>query len=311
MGTATINGALVLEVPVTLLGPGSEYEKRHIALKKDINQLILDASKITQVTTPEELESANNAGRVLQASTKEVENFYTPLKRQVDAFKAPLLLHEKEFAGPVDAEKKRLGGLITGYNQEVQRKQQEAERIAREASEAAAREEALNRAVEIEATEGKEAAEQFLSEPIMAAPVVIQQEAPTRMAGQVSKTTFKCVVTDVKVTAQGCSRRVRHRWHVSFSIRVGSTRRRLWTRTDFRCLGAGWIKVLERSFGPDGVVVMVSGHPLLGKLAGKVPRGCELHFPHYTVSARLIGNDGIAARAALPHSKIWNHWRMD
>jgi hypothetical protein len=198
MGTQTINGALVLEVPVTLLGPGSEYEKRHIALKKDIERLVLDASKIKQVTTPDELEYANNAGRVLQSSTKEVEDFYTPLKRQVDAFKAPLVQHEKEFSVPLGAEKKRLGGLVTTYNAEVQRKQQEAKWVAREAAESAAREEALNRAVEIEATEGKEAAEQFLEEPIMAAPVVIQQEAPSRMAGQVSKLTYSCKVDNVK-----------------------------------------------------------------------------------------------------------------
>ena len=198
MGTAAIEGQLVLSIPPTLLGPGSEYEKRHNTLKKDVQQLVLGASKIKQVTTPEELDDANNAGRVLQASTKEVELFYKPLKQQVDAFKAPLLLHEKEFAGPLDAEKRRLGGLITGYNQEVQRKQQEAERVAREAAEAAAREEALNRAVELEASGDAEAAAQVLEEPIMAALVVIQQEAPTRMAGQVAKQTYKCVVTDVK-----------------------------------------------------------------------------------------------------------------
>ena len=198
MGTVTIEGALVLKVPVELLGPGSEYERRLNLLRKDINQLVLDASKITQVTTPEELEQANNAGRVLQASTKEVEGFYKPLKQQIDAFKAPLLAHEKEFAGPVEAEKKRLGGLITGYNQEVERKRQEAERIAREAAEAAAREEALNRAVELEASGDAEAAAQVLDETIMAAPVVIQAEAPVRMAGQVGKTVYACVVTDVK-----------------------------------------------------------------------------------------------------------------
>src|ERR1700677_1531745 len=124
MGTTTIESQLVLKVPVELLGPGSEYEKRHLVLKKDIQQLVLDSSKIKQVTTPEELESANNAGRVLQPSTKEVELFYKPLKQQVDAFKAPLLAHEKEFAGPVDAEKRRLGGLITSYNQEQERKRQ-------------------------------------------------------------------------------------------------------------------------------------------------------------------------------------------
>jgi hypothetical protein len=198
MGTAVLEGQLVLKVPVELLGPGSEYERRWLALKKDIQQLVLDSSKIKQVTSPEELESANNAGRVLQASTREVELFYKPLKQQVDAFKAPLLLHEKEFAGPVDAEKQRLGGLITGYNQEVQRKQQELERIAREEAEAAARKEQLERAAELDEAGDSEAAYAVLEEPIMAAPVVIQQEAPVRMVGQVGKTAYKCVVTDVK-----------------------------------------------------------------------------------------------------------------
>jgi hypothetical protein len=198
MGTATIESALVLKVPVELLGPGSEYEKRHLKLKKDIEQLVLDSSKITQVTTPEELEFANNAGRVLQGSTKEVELFYKPLKQQVDAFKAPLLAHEKEFAGPVDAEKRRLGALITAYNQEVEKKRQEAERLAREEADRVAREEQLARAIELEQSGDVEAAAQVLDEPVMAAPVVIQAEAPVRMAGQVGKTTYKCVVTDVK-----------------------------------------------------------------------------------------------------------------
>ena len=198
MGTATIEAALVLKVPAELLGPGGEYDKRRIALQKDINQLVLDASKITQVTTPEELELANNAGRVLQASTKEVELFYKPLKQQVDAFKAPLLAHEKEFAGPIETEKRRLGALITAYNQEQERKRQEAERVAREAAEQAARDDALARAVELEAAGDTAGAEQILNEPIQAAPVVIQQEAPVKMAGQVGKTTYKCIVTDVK-----------------------------------------------------------------------------------------------------------------
>ena len=198
MGTATIEAALVLKVPAELLGPGGEYDKRRIKLQKDINQLVLDASKITQVTTPEELENANNAGRVLQASTKEVELFYKPLKQQVDAFKAPLLAHEKEFAGPIDAEKKRLGGLITTYNQDQERKRQEEERKAREEADRVAREEQLARAVELEQSGDVEAAEQVLNEPIMAAPVVIQAEAPVKMAGQVTRMTYSATVTDFK-----------------------------------------------------------------------------------------------------------------
>lgn len=205
MATTTIEGQLVLSIPPTLLGPGSDYAKRHSALKKDVDQLVLDASKITQVTTPEELENANNAGRVLQTSTKEVETFYKPLKQQVDAFKAPLLMHEKEFAGPLDAEKRRIGGLITTYNQEQERKRQEAERIAREAAEAEARKAAedvqLAEAALLQAAGDDDGAEELLSKPVQVdvAPVVIQAEAPVRMAGQVSKVTYKCVVTDVKV----------------------------------------------------------------------------------------------------------------
>jgi len=196
MATSVIEGVLVLRIPPELLGPTSEYAKRHSTLKADIQQLILDAGKIKQVTTPEELESANDACRVLQASKKEVEVFYTPLKRQVDAFKAPLLTHEKEFGGPIDVEQKRLSALSLKFLQEEEAKRREAERLAREESEKAAREEALNRAIEIEATEGKEAAEQFLEEPIMAAPVAMQAVAPVRLPGQVLTKSWKVRVTN-------------------------------------------------------------------------------------------------------------------
>src|ERR1019366_4600738 len=101
MGTAVLEGQLVLTIPQSLLGPGSDYEKRWLALKKDAERLVLDASKIKQVTTAGEMDNANNAGRVLQAESKEIELFYTPLKRQVDSFKAPLLTHEKALATAV------------------------------------------------------------------------------------------------------------------------------------------------------------------------------------------------------------------
>jgi hypothetical protein len=198
MGTAVLEGQLVLKVPAELLGPGSEYERRLNLLRKDISQLVLDASKITQVTTPEEKESANNAGRVLQASTKEVESFYKPLKQQVDAFKAPLLAHEKEFAIPVEAQKKRLGALITSYDQEVQRKVDEANRLAREEADRQARDEQLARAIELADAGEDEAAEQLLEEPVMAAPVFIQHEAPAKMAGQVSRMNYSATVLDLK-----------------------------------------------------------------------------------------------------------------
>ena len=196
MGTATVE-AIVLKVPPTLLGPESPYEVGRLELKKKYDDIIVAAKKVTAINSAEALENANNLGRMLQAGTKDSEAFFKPIKQQIDAFKAPVLEHEKKFASELDEEKRRLGGLITTYNQEQERIRQEVERAAREAAEAAAREEALNRAVELDAAGDSEAAEAVLEEPIVA-PVIIQQQAPQRMVGQVGKTTYSCIVTDVK-----------------------------------------------------------------------------------------------------------------
>jgi hypothetical protein len=206
MGTATINGALVLEVPTQILGPGSEYDKRRIALKKDAEQLVLDAKKIVQVASAEEEEAANNAGRVLQAETKEIELFFKPIKQQIDGFKAPVLLHEKELGIPIDAEKKRIGGLITEWKQQCAREQEERDRKAREEAERQAREDQLARAIELEASGDKEAAAQVLEEPIFA-PAVTQSEAAPKLAGQVGRMTYSATVVDfrtlLKAVAEG------------------------------------------------------------------------------------------------------------
>ena len=197
MGTATVERSIVLKVPAEILGPGSEYDKQRLALRNEYAQVILEAQKITVVDSPEAFEKANSLGRILQAGTKDAETFFKPIKQQIDGFKAPVLAHEKEFANPLDAEKRRLGSLITAYNQEQERIRQEQERAAREDAERAAREEQLQRAIELESAGEPEAAEAVLEEPIMA-PVVIQQEAPVRVAGQVGKVTYSATVTDFK-----------------------------------------------------------------------------------------------------------------
>lgn len=198
MGTVVVEQkAIVLVIPPTLLGPESDYAKRRIEIKKDHDKLLLDAKAVTEIKTPEDLVNANNAGRVLQAATKEVELFYTPLKRQVDAFKKPLLDDEREFATALDGEKRRLGSLITVYNAEQERLRQEAERAAREEAERAAREEQLARAIELESAGEAEAAEAVLDEPVYS-PVVTRSTAPARMAGQVGKTAYSATVTDFK-----------------------------------------------------------------------------------------------------------------
>jgi hypothetical protein len=197
MVTATIEGQLVLTIPPTLLGPGSEYERRQVALKKDVDRLLTDARKITQVTSAEEEENANNAGRVLQVESKEIENFFDPVKRQINDFKAPVLQHEHECADPIEAEKKRIGSLITAWKLKCRREQEEKDRIAREEAERQAREDQLNRAIDLESSGDAEAAAQVLEEPIFAPAVTLSPAAP-KLAGQVGTSKLKVTVKNAK-----------------------------------------------------------------------------------------------------------------
>lgn len=197
MATMTTEKALVLTIPPEILGPSSEYEKRRLALKSDTDTLIANAKRVTVVNSPETLETANNAGRTLQAASKEIEVFFKPVKSAIDALKKPVLAAENAMAAEVDTEKRRLGGLITTYNMEQERKRQEEQRKAEEEARKAAEDARLEDAAMLAAAGDDEGAEQLLEEPI-AAPVVIQQEAPVKQAGQVGRMTYKCKVNDVK-----------------------------------------------------------------------------------------------------------------
>lgn len=208
MGTVTLtNRNVVLSIPPEILGVGSEFEKQRISLKEEYEHIILEAKKITAIDSINDLEIANNLGRILQAGSKDAEAFFAPVKRQIDALKKPVLNYESEFTGALEGEKKRLAALITRWNLKCAEEQREKERQAREEAEAAARDEALARAVELEASGDLEQAEALLEEPIMAAPVVIQNQAPPKPAGQVSRMSYSATVVDlmalVKAVAEG------------------------------------------------------------------------------------------------------------
>lgn len=197
MGTATVEGVLVLQVPTELLGPKSEYERRRLILKKDVDRLLLDSGKITAVTSAEEEEFANNAGRILQVESKEIEKFFDPIKSQINDFKAPVLRHEHEFADPVEAEKKRIGRLITTWKQQCAREKEERDRAAREEAEKQAREDQLARAIKLEQSGDVEAAAQVLEEPVFAPAVTLSEAAP-KLPGQVATSKLKVTVKDAK-----------------------------------------------------------------------------------------------------------------
>lgn len=198
MGTSAVETKeIVLVRPGEILGPDSEYEKKRLAIKTEYSQVVLEAKSITTVGSLEELERANNFGRLLQVGSKEIEAFFKPVKQALDSLKKPVLEHERQMASELDTEKRRLGSLITVYSAEQERLRQEAERAAREEAEKAAREEQLARAIELESAGEAEAAEAVLDEPVYS-PVVTRSTAPVRMAGQVGKTAYSATVTDFK-----------------------------------------------------------------------------------------------------------------
>jgi len=194
--SVVVEAGLRLQPLAEILGP-SEFEERRIALRRDWEPVVEAARKV-KVIDPLTCEEATNLGRLLQGSSKEIENFYKPIKSQIDALKKPVLAAENADAGAVQAEKVQLGNQITAYNAQQRRIREEQERVAREAMEKQAREEALNRAIELEDLGQLEQAAAVLDETVHAPMVVIQSTTAQRVMGQVGKLTYAMEVVDAK-----------------------------------------------------------------------------------------------------------------
>lgn len=196
MPTSTAStGALVLQLPGEILGPGSEYEERRLALKKDW-QPVVEAAKLIKVVDHETWEEATRLGRLLHASSTEVAKFYKPIKVQIDAMKAPVLAAENEDNAAIEEQKKQVGEQITAFNVKQRKIREEEERVAREAAEKQQREDALQRAIELEQAGEMEQSEAVLEEVQHAPAVVIQSSAPPKATGQVGKLTYSMEVLD-------------------------------------------------------------------------------------------------------------------
>jgi hypothetical protein len=198
MGTATAVGTeLVLKSVVEILGPSGTYEKRRIALRHEYGAVVVASQKLTVIETAEQAEEATKFGRLLQTAAKETETFFKGVKLQIDDIKKPVLQAEKDDSGPYNTEKARLGGLLTAYQAAERRKREEEERLAREAAEKQAQEDALQRAIDLAAAGEDEAADAVLDEPIVAAPVIIPASAP-KPTGSVARKNYDIEITDLK-----------------------------------------------------------------------------------------------------------------
>ena len=192
-------GTTELALPriVEILGPEGEYSKKRLALRNEYSAVVVASQKLTAIVTAEDAEEATKYGRLLQVAVKETEAFFKGVKSTIDDIKKPVLQAEKDDSNPYNAEKNRLGGLLTAYQAAERRKREEEERIAREVAEKQAQEEALQRAIELAAAGEDEAADAVLEEPVIAAPVVIPASAP-KPTGSVARKNYDIEITDLK-----------------------------------------------------------------------------------------------------------------
>ena len=208
MPTSTVEStAIVIRVPVEVLGPGSPYELRKAELKKEHHAILEAASRIQSIESPEDEARTVEFGRLLQAAQKETEAFFKEIKTQIDSIKKPVLADEHAAADVIEEAKKRLGKMLTEWNRKQREIQEAANRAAREEAERLVREDLLERAVDLELSGEVEQAEALLQEPVENHVVQVQTRVATRASGQVSKTTYSATVTNllelVKAVAAG------------------------------------------------------------------------------------------------------------
>ena len=207
MGTVIESRAIVLKVSPEILGANSEYEARKTELRKEHGAILEAAGRIQSIGSPEDEARAVEFGRLLQAASKEVESFFKDIKVQIDAIKKPVLADEHAAADVIEEAKKRLGKMLTTWGQKQREIQEAANRAAREEAERLARENLLERAIDLELSGEEEQAAALLDEPVENHVVQVQTRVTTRASGQVSKTTYSATVTNllelVKAVAAG------------------------------------------------------------------------------------------------------------
>ncbi len=187
-----------------ILGPESAFTVARTAKRNEWLPIVESAKGIT-ITDATSKELAVGHGRLLQASIKSLNELFTVTKQSIDAVKKPILEAERTDIGAITAAKDALGSKVLAWDREQARIQAEAMRVAQEAARQAAIEQQLADALAAANAGEKEEAEQILNEPVMAAPAIVQA-APAKVTGQVTKTTFSAVVTNLRELVMAVSR---------------------------------------------------------------------------------------------------------
>ncbi len=183
-----------------ILGPESPFAVHRTELRKEWGPIVESGKDIT-ITDVDSHELAVGHGRLLQQSSKNLEEFYKPIKKQIDALKKIVLDAEKADIGAITTVKDSLGQKVQAYNREQDRLHMEAMRIAAERSRKEAEERKIADAIAAESEGFKEEAEKILNEIALEEPSIVQTYR-TKKSGEVEKTRWIAIVENLSLLVQ-------------------------------------------------------------------------------------------------------------
>lgn len=125
-----------------------------------------------------QLENADKFQTALQALEKTIKSDFKKSKEQAWSAHKAIVAQEAKHLKPVQQARKILKSKMANYQEEQERIRQEEERKAQEAARAAAEQSQLEEAEHAEEMGDKKRADEILSKPVDAAPVVVPRKTP-------------------------------------------------------------------------------------------------------------------------------------
>jgi hypothetical protein len=195
-GGAGTGLSLVTAVTGEILKPEGEFELGRLALRSEYQPIVQKADSISLIMDPVAYEETVQLGRVLQALTKKITDFYKPTKQAFDQAKEVILQYERADLTAVTTAKTSLGEIVLQYDREQERQSAEREKLVKEANAKKEEEERIAAAQAAEAVGDFEGALRILDSQQLTTPVIEQRRAPKKTAGKVSRVKYRGQVDD-------------------------------------------------------------------------------------------------------------------
>jgi hypothetical protein len=167
----------------------------------EVNNLALSvpdqAKQIAAIKTNDDYTRAGQILLTIKDIRKKIEATFKPIKQKMDAAKKEVLDQEKAADKPLLEAEAWLKPLISNYLIEQEKARKAEEDRLREIARKEEEERQLQAAIEAEQNGSKEEAEEIISAPVQAAPVVVPKTVP-KVAGISQRENWKFRIIDEK-----------------------------------------------------------------------------------------------------------------